>query len=178
MKGTHVLLDALAGLCEREWRLAIVGDGPERGALEDQSRRLNLSDRVSFEGRVAEAELPLYFAAADVFVYPELSQPAFGLVALEALLQGTPVVANRVGAVPEVVGDGAGELIDFFGSGDSWRSVLGKWLDEKTWTTFDTAALRAAALKRFSYDAMIDGTLAVYEGIIKNNEPLIYTNLH
>lgn len=162
MKGLHILLDTLAALRERPWRLIIAGDGPERAALESQAAALHLSGRVIFLGRVADEDLPHLYAGADVFVNPELGQPAFGLVALEALLQGTPVIANRAGALPEVVGDNGGALIDL-PNAESWRAVLTGWLDQQLWLHHDADALRASALRRFSFQRMIEGTLNAYE---------------
>ena len=89
-KGQEILLDALARLKDRPWRLTLVGDGPLRADLERQAGRLGLASRVTFAGFVDP--LP-HFAAADLFV---LSSRWEGLpaVALEALAAGLPVVAT------------------------------------------------------------------------------------
>jgi glycosyltransferase involved in cell wall biosynthesis len=162
MKGLHLTIGALAKLKDQQWRHIIIGEGKERQSLEALANKLEIKDRVTFAGRVGDEDLVNYYAAADAFLNPEMSQPAFGLVALEALLQGTPVLANRVGAVPEVVGENGGELIDDF-SVDAWREKLFHWLKEERWKNYDAAQLRADAKSRFSFYTMIDETLKVYE---------------
>jgi glycosyltransferase involved in cell wall biosynthesis len=82
-------------------RLAIAGDGPLRGTLEAEARRAG--GRVDFLGLVPADELPSYFQAADLFVLPSLTLEAFGLVTLEALACGTPVLATRRCASPEIL---------------------------------------------------------------------------
>lgn len=67
---------------------------------------LELGDRIKFEGRVADADLPAYYQAADVLFYAPLLA-GFGIPPLEAMACGTPVVASNRGAIPEVVGDAA-----------------------------------------------------------------------
>jgi glycosyltransferase involved in cell wall biosynthesis len=89
-KDQATLLDALARLKDRRWRLTLVGDGPLRGELERQAGRLGLASRVTFAGFVDP--LP-YFAAADIFVLPSRWE-GLPAVALEALAAGLPVVAT------------------------------------------------------------------------------------
>ena len=66
---------------------------------------LGIAERVSFLGRMAQQELPLYYSAADVSVLPSYYE-SFGLVALESMACGTPVIASRVGGLPTIVKDG------------------------------------------------------------------------
>jgi glycosyltransferase involved in cell wall biosynthesis len=89
-KDQATLLDALARLKDRPWRLTLVGDGPLRGDLERQAARLGLASRITFAGFVDP--LP-HFAAADVFVLPSRWE-GLPAVALEALAAGLPVVAT------------------------------------------------------------------------------------
>lgn len=84
-------------------RLMLVGDGPEFGRTRDLVAELGLADRVRFVGVVDEVA-PL-LAAADLLLLPSETE-SFGLVALEAMASGVPVVASRVGGLPEVVEHG------------------------------------------------------------------------
>ena len=84
-------------------RLVLVGDGPDAGAAARVARQLGVADDVLFLGE-QDALVPL-LSAADVFLLTS-SQESFGLAALEAMACGVPVVATRVGGVPEVVEDG------------------------------------------------------------------------
>lgn len=83
--------------------LVIGGDGVLRGQLERLIDELGLEDNVRFEGFIPEDELPNYFQAADYFILPTRFLEGFGLVTVEALACGTPVLGTPVGAIPEVL---------------------------------------------------------------------------
>jgi glycosyltransferase involved in cell wall biosynthesis len=83
--------------------LVVAGDGPLRRELEARVTALGLGRHVRFTGFVGEADLPALYAAADLFVLPTQALEGFGLVTLEALACGTPVVGTRVGATPELL---------------------------------------------------------------------------
>ena len=83
--------------------LLIGGAGSLRGALEAQSQALGLGDHVRFLGFVPDADLPRYYQAADLFVLPTRELEGFGLVTVEALACGTPVLGTPVGATPEIL---------------------------------------------------------------------------
>ena len=83
--------------------LVVVGDGPERNALESQARATGLTERVRFTGHVSENDLLAYYQAADLCVLPSLALEGFGLVVLEALASGTPVMASDAGGLPEAL---------------------------------------------------------------------------
>jgi len=100
-KGVDVLIEAV-GRLDRPVRLVIAGDGPERPKLERLARRLSRG-WVEFVGFRQPAELPRWYAAADVFCLPSLTEP-WGVVVMEALASGLPVVVtDRVGCYPDVL---------------------------------------------------------------------------
>jgi D-inositol-3-phosphate glycosyltransferase len=112
LKGLDILVQALARLEEPRARLLIVGgqadtesESHEIARLQQLVARLGVGERVTFVGPVAHERLPLYYAAADVTVMPS-SYESFGLVAVESLACGTPVVATRVGGLTSIVRDG------------------------------------------------------------------------
>jgi glycosyltransferase involved in cell wall biosynthesis len=98
LKATHRLLEE--GL---KFHLVIGGSGPLQGMLEEQARTLDVSNSVTFLGRVEDRLLPLAYAACDAFVLPTRALECFGLIALEALSAGRPVLATPVGAIPELI---------------------------------------------------------------------------
>ena len=109
-KRHHFAIEALTDL--PDWRLAIVGDGPERSALEALSRRLNVSDRVIFCGSQPHSALPGFYSAADLSILAS-SREGWANVLLESMACGTPVVASRIPGNPEVVtGHAAGVIVE------------------------------------------------------------------
>ena len=111
-KGFDILLDALSRF--PGGRLLLIGDGESSAALHAQALRLGVHDRVAFVREVDDASLRAAYAAADVFVLPSLDRSeAFGLVLLEAMRDGVPVIASdiRGSAVGHVVVDGSSGLL-------------------------------------------------------------------
>jgi len=110
IKGIDRLLEAIALLKDsKNLRLLVVGgdikDRDKIQLLKDQAHRLAIEKMVEFRNAVPQDELPEYYNAADVFVLPSYSE-SFGMVVLEALACGTPVVANRVGAMDSIIVNG------------------------------------------------------------------------
>jgi glycosyltransferase involved in cell wall biosynthesis len=104
--GIEGLLEAMVtvGKSVPDALLIVVGKGYLRTHLERVAEEHALKDRVSFVGFVADEDLPTYYQASDLFVLPTEQLEGFGMVTLEAMASGTPVVATSVGANPEVVG--------------------------------------------------------------------------
>jgi glycosyltransferase involved in cell wall biosynthesis len=93
-KGVEVLVRAMAGV---DATLVIVGDGPLRASLESLASEVGVTDRVRFVGRASDEERRRWYDAADVFVLPSVSrQEAFGMVQVEAMLHGLPVVSTAL----------------------------------------------------------------------------------
>ena len=109
LKGLDILLGALAQLDEPRPQLLIVGGSPEseayRAELEALAVDLGIASDVSFVGPVPHDRLPAYYNAADVTVVPSYYE-SFGLVAVESMACGTPVIASRVGGLVSTVTDG------------------------------------------------------------------------
>lgn len=104
-KGVEHLIDAVANL---EVDLHLVGDGPRREALEKRAAKLESESRVSFAGEVSDEDLSQYYKEADIFVLPSVERSeAFGIVQLEAMAHGVPVVNTDLPTgVPWVSRDG------------------------------------------------------------------------
>lgn len=95
-KGYEHLIRAASYLPD-EYRVVIGGSGPLRDRLQDEIDRLGLSGKVTLAGYMKEEDLPAWFSAADVFVLPSVTKnEAFGIVQIEAMSVGTPVVATRI----------------------------------------------------------------------------------
>jgi glycosyltransferase involved in cell wall biosynthesis len=102
IKGLDHLIEAAETIAEAipQARFLVVGDGPQREDLLSQVHHLGLGERFVFAG--LRSDIPQILPALDLFVLPSLSE-ALGIAAIEALASGVPVVASRVGGVPEVV---------------------------------------------------------------------------
>ena len=108
-KGQDVLLRAIALLPDAV-RLILVGDGPARSEYVALSKKLHIAHRCTFIGTVPPENVPRRMARASVTVVPSRDE-AFGMVNIESLAVGTPVVATRVGGIPEIIRDGVDGLL-------------------------------------------------------------------
>ncbi len=104
VKGLPVLFEALAEVAKThaDTHLTLIGDGPERAALEAEAVRLGLAQRVSFVGYKSQDEVAKYLHEADLFVLPSFAE-GVPVVLMEALASGLPVIATTVGGVGELV---------------------------------------------------------------------------
>ena len=119
-KGFDRFVSACAKLVSDGYRFRcqIVGDGPLRQALEEQTRRLGLDSRITFAGRKLQEELVAYYASADVFVMPcipasDNDRDGIPNTLIEAMAMEVPVVSTRFSGIPELVADGVnGRLVE------------------------------------------------------------------
>jgi colanic acid/amylovoran biosynthesis glycosyltransferase len=111
-KGHRVLLDALAELDRRgvDFHAKLVGDGPERAALEEHVGNLGLDDRVTFMGALGEHVVPGLYRRADIFCLPSFAE-GVPTVLMEAMASELPVVTTHIMGVPELVRDGHSGLV-------------------------------------------------------------------
>jgi phosphatidyl-myo-inositol dimannoside synthase len=103
-KGIHITLAAISRLLPEfpGLRYTVVGDGSDRSWLQHRAYELGIADRIRFVGQVSDAELNELYAACDVFVLPSTHE-GLGIVYLEALARGKPVIGVRAGGVADVV---------------------------------------------------------------------------
>lgn len=106
--GPEVLIEAFAKIAEAcpEARLTVAGKGDQREFLQRRVKELGLSDKVEFPGRLPHAAMVAAMQGTDVFAMPSTCQESFGVAAIEASACEVPVVATRVGGVPEAVRHG------------------------------------------------------------------------
>jgi len=143
--------------------LVLVGDGPERGAVEELATLLGVRAAVAFAGE--RRSLGDLFAHADLFLLPS-DQESFGLAALESLASGVPVVASDVGGVPEVVAHGeTGWLVPARDPAAMAGAVLGLLADPARRVAMGRAA-RAAALARFQPAPLVARVEALYQEVV------------
>lgn len=112
VKGVQYLIEAMVTVHREmpEAELVIVGDGAERSRLEELTERLNLNGCIQFMGQMPQESIPKIMCQADVFALSSLSE-SFGIVNLEAMAAGLPIVATNVGGVPDIVEEGVNGLL-------------------------------------------------------------------
>lgn len=157
-KGLEVLLEAFAAVPPPA-RLVIAGDGPLRAALQRRADAPDLAGRVSFLG--ARADAPAVMAALDLFVLPSRWE-GFGLVLLEAMAAGKPIVASRISAIPEVVEEGRSALLVPPGDAPALTAAMQALLAEPLRRRTMGAAGRARIAAAFAPARMVAATLGVY----------------
>lgn len=113
IKGMDLVIPAFAEVLKQcpQARLLVVGDGSLLPKMKKQAEELGVADKVEWAGRQAQEKLSTYYDRIDVFWMPSRSE-GFGLSALEAMARGCPVVACRVGGLPELVTDNCGHLCE------------------------------------------------------------------
>ena len=145
-------------------RLVMAGDGPERSACVYRAEQLGMNGHVVFVGK--QANIADYMGVADVFLLPSELE-SFGLAALEAQACEAPVVATRVGGIPEVVTDKeTGFLSDIGDIGKMTADTLQLLNDEELRRTFGEKG-RELAVQRYSTSKIIPQYIAFYEKIVQ-----------
>lgn len=162
--GLDVLIEAWAGLGPGDV-LLVAGEGPERATLEATAARLGISEHVHFLGRVSDEELVRCYQAADVCVVPSAALEGFGLIVLEALACGTPVVASAVGGLPEAVGRLDSSALVPPGDIDALRDRLRGAFDGSA--PLSSSETCRAHAEGFSWDQVARRTVEVYERALR-----------
>ena len=165
-KGVDRLLAALAEIRETPWRLEIVGFGPERGPLEARAEALGIAERVVFLGRVSSEELVAAYRRAACFVLPATldereDTEGLGVVLLEAMSYGVPVVATRRGGIVDIVEDGRTGILVEDDPATVARALAALLADPARRRALGEAG-RARVRERFGWDRIVDRLEAVY----------------
>lgn len=169
-KNAPSVIRALAKIPDRRVLAVIVGAGellPELQALADTHR---VNDRLIFASHVSDDALPFYYAAATVTVLPSLAVESFGLVLVESMACGTPVVASDLPGVRSVVAQGAGVLVPP-GDDDALTRAIGRLLDGSSGERLED--IGRDVRMRYAWDAVVDTLEALYSACAASNKPII-----
>ncbi|NJO07720.1 MAG: glycosyltransferase family 4 protein, partial [Chloroflexaceae bacterium] len=166
-KGIPVLIEALRLLADTRTRLLIVGDGNLRPLYEQHTWAAGVAGQVHFCGRVSSAELPLHYALADVLVLPSVTMgEAFGMVLLEALACGTPVIASNLPGVRSVVNDGCDGVLVPPGDAAALAAALRRFPGDAVARGTAGAHGRAKVVERYSWPVLIPRLEAIYDKVL------------
>lgn len=171
LKGVSNLLEAVAKLrTERELELVLVSKLAAGGASERLIEQLAIGDVVRTVSGIDDGELAALLASAEVAAVPSLYE-GFSLPAVEAMACGTPLVASRAGAIPEVVGaDGESALLVAPGDSEALAAALATLFDDPKRRALMGAAGRARVLQRFSWSAVAARTAECYSAAIAGKD--------
>ena len=141
----------------------MVGDGSERGRAEHRARCLGVEAHCSFVGK--QPRIVDYLSVADVLLLPS-EQESFGLAALEAMACEVPVIASRVGGIPEVVDDGETGCLAEVGDVEKMSEDAARLLADEAARREMGRRARDSAVSRYSTDLVIPQYIEFYERVI------------
>jgi len=154
-KGVNILLNSLPSLDQRRWNLKIVGEGNLKVDYQNLSARLNLENRVEFVGKLSDKEMIKALQNSDLLVLPSINNnEAFGLVLIEALACGVPVIASDLPGVRSVFEDKREGLLVVPGSVEDLNRKLEFILKNEPLRRDMAKAARRLALRKYDQALM------------------------
>lgn len=162
MKGFHLLLEAFAARFagQQSVRLHIAGEGPERQRLMQLVARLGIASQVQLLGLLSRDQVRMAMSAADAFIHPSF-QETFGVVLIEAMAAGLPVVATRCGGPEEILRPDCGILI-----APRDLPALAQALVDVRQRSWNPTLIREHAVSRFSPGVIAAALTRVYENVL------------
>lgn len=162
-KGHDTLLRAFSKLNDKKSKLTIVGDGPLMASLLSLSKSLDIEDQVVFTGIISRNEIPNIFTNSHAFIHPSRYETQ-GIVIIEALATGRPVISTKCGGPNDVIKEGDGYLIpidDEQAIVDSMKNMMkNKW---------DSESISERCIQRFGKSVIIDQLEELYNSITNHN---------
>jgi len=177
-KGATFLLDAVARLPQElraQLTVDIVGEGDQKPRLVQQAVALGIDDIVNFIGYVENAELPRYLHRADLFIGPSVIDSAGdtegqGVVFLEAMACGVPVIASRVGGIAEVIEEGSSGVLVSPGDARALASAIQALLeDDEKRSSYSRRGLEVVS-ERFAWERVAGSFLELYRSLVSTGK--------
>jgi N-acetyl-alpha-D-glucosaminyl L-malate synthase BshA len=148
-------------------RLVMVGDGPERSAVVYRAEQKGVKDSTIFVGK--QANIPDYLGVADIFLLPSELE-SFGLAALEAQACELPVIATRIGGIPEVVADGESGFLSEVGDVEKMSADTIRLLRDNEMREAFGKRGRELAVERYSTEQIIPQYISFYEAVLNRTQ--------
>ncbi len=168
VKNHELLVGAFATLCMQEQvpiSLWLVGEGELRGAIQEKVQQLGIGHRVQFLG--VRHDIPHLLCAADVFVFPSLWE-GNPLSVMEAMAAGLPVIASRVGGIPELVEDGVSGILIPSENLQELTAAMRLLIRDERQRHRMSASARQRAVERFDMRHTVRAYEALYQSILHN----------
>lgn len=174
-KGLALLIQAVSTLAG-DWRLVVIGSGPEREPCQALAARLGCGDRVQFRGQIPSTEMPRALRSMDVLVGPSLTgkswKEQFGRMFVEAMACEVPVVGSDSGEIPRVVGPGG--IVVPEGSVDALREAISRLRDDAALRADLGARGRQHVLAHFTQAAVASATAEAYRRVLGSTSRRMY----
>lgn len=177
-KGFYVLLEAIRILerKRKDFRVSIAG-GPDLWACIGSFKKWRIDHRfrrfsqklttIDLVGLVPHHELPKFYNQLDVMIVPSVWKEPFGMVAAESLSCGRPVIASRIGGLPEIVNDANGTLVEP-GDPQALADAMEYYIDHPNVLKTKSEAARESVITQLSWDRHMDEIMGIYELMLKN----------
>ncbi|MCB9155579.1 MAG: glycosyltransferase family 4 protein [Caldilineaceae bacterium] len=143
----------------------LIGDGDLKISLIRQAQSLGVGERTHFLGNIPNQQLPPYYAAADVTVLPSSPPESFGMVLIESMACGTPVIASDIAGVRSVVNHGVDGLLMRHGDGDDLVAQLQKMVIDAKLRQSMALAGRAKVERKYAWEKVCAKLSAMYHEI-------------
>jgi glycosyltransferase involved in cell wall biosynthesis len=161
-KGLHVLVKALQRIKGRDFKLYVVGGGYMEIPARMLAKAYGVEDKVEFLGVVPEDVKIELYRRAKIVVVPSILNESFGIVALEAMAAGRPVIASRVGGLEDIVVNGETGILVEPGSEEQLAEAIELLLDDEPYRRRLGANARRVVEERYSWDVVLDRIVDVY----------------
>ena len=176
LKGTDYLIKALPKVLLRfpQTKALIIGSGPQKSYLLNLAKELHIKDSVVFIGQIPHWKMAKYYSLADVFVLPSITSKmgeteGFGVVLLEAMACGLPVIGSDTGGIPDIIKNGeTGLLFRQKDSPDLANQIIRLLTDEDLRKKM-VANARNLIETQFSWEIVAERFMEVYHGVIRND---------
>jgi len=169
-KGIEFLLKSFVKIKNGESCLILIGDGDLKNYYMSLAENLGVSDKTLFIGRVSDKELPRYYAASDLLVLPSITKgEAFGLVLIEAMATGKPVIASNLPGVRTIIDDGVNGFLVKPKDVDSLASKMQYLIENKDIREKFGREGRKKVENEYSWEKIVKKLEKVYEEVIYEN---------
>ncbi len=167
-KGVDVLLDAWKLLGPAAPKLEIIGDGPSKDCLSGLITGTFLEDKITFTGQLPFIETQRRLGAAKALVLPSRCFEGFPMVIREAFALGVPVIASRIGSIPDIVRDTVNGTLSEPGNAESLGQIIGKVFNDPDALQAMSAAARLEFEDRYTAETNLETLIGIYEKAIRN----------
>jgi phosphatidylinositol alpha-mannosyltransferase len=167
-KGLKTLMAAFGALRDSfpELQLVVVGEGNMKSEYQAHAKHLGLQDRIIFMGKLTGKELAEVYRQSSIFVLPSLAPAeSFGMVLIEAMATGKPVIGTTAGGIPRVIDHEKNGLLTESGNVQSLASAIKRLLDDPVFAEQLGEAGRQKALSQYDWDVQV----ATYDAVLENS---------